>query len=272
MEFSRQEYCSGLPFPSPGVFPSREDLPYLGLKPGLLHCRQILYHLSHWSLLNVLILAFPPFCFWDLYHYFGASLLSFLWILFHIVCLFLLNLFGLVSFCLVPSFAQHFSVFSFFLTYCVWGLFSPGYRVMVLLFGLCPRVWGWSSGSCRLCVGRNWCLHSSARRWVYSSLMGRAMWGGVFGVSMGSLSADVWVYVFVFLVLWVRHPSLGAASSWVMLVLVYRWRPSWESSLINMPWGKEFFGGVLHSALPPQRLRPDLSPENRDPTSHFLWH
>ena len=35
--FSRQEYWSGLPFPSPG------DLP----NPGLLHCRQILYHLSH---------------------------------------------------------------------------------------------------------------------------------------------------------------------------------------------------------------------------------
>ena len=35
MEFSRQEYWSGLPFPSPG------DLPDLGLNPGLLHCRQI---------------------------------------------------------------------------------------------------------------------------------------------------------------------------------------------------------------------------------------
>ena len=84
MEFSRQEYWSGLPFPSPG------DLPYSGIEPrsptlqvdslpaelaepqgkskttgmgslsllqrifptqesnqGLLHCRQILYHLSH---------------------------------------------------------------------------------------------------------------------------------------------------------------------------------------------------------------------------------
>ena len=37
MGFSRQEYWGGLPFPSPG------DLPYT----GLLHCRQILYHLSH---------------------------------------------------------------------------------------------------------------------------------------------------------------------------------------------------------------------------------
>ena len=39
MEFPRQEYWSGLPFPSPGHFP----------KPGieLLHCRRILYCLSH---------------------------------------------------------------------------------------------------------------------------------------------------------------------------------------------------------------------------------
>ena len=41
MGFSRQEHWSGLPFPSPGNFPT------LGLNPGLPHCRQMLYHLSH---------------------------------------------------------------------------------------------------------------------------------------------------------------------------------------------------------------------------------
>ena len=41
MEFSRQEKWSGLPFPSPGIFPTQ------GSNPGLLHCRQILYHLSY---------------------------------------------------------------------------------------------------------------------------------------------------------------------------------------------------------------------------------
>ena len=44
MGFSRQEYWSGLPFPSPGIFPTQ------GLNPGLphgRHCRQTLYHLSH---------------------------------------------------------------------------------------------------------------------------------------------------------------------------------------------------------------------------------
>ena len=39
--FSRQGYCSGLPFPSP------EDLPTQGLNLDLLHCRWILYRLSH---------------------------------------------------------------------------------------------------------------------------------------------------------------------------------------------------------------------------------
>ena len=41
MEFSRQEYWSRLPFPSPG------DLPDPGMEPGLLHGGQSLYSLSH---------------------------------------------------------------------------------------------------------------------------------------------------------------------------------------------------------------------------------
>ena len=41
MGFSRQEYYSGLPFRPPGNFPDP------GIEPGLLHCRQILYCLSH---------------------------------------------------------------------------------------------------------------------------------------------------------------------------------------------------------------------------------
>ena len=41
MGFSRQEYWSGLPFPSPG------DLPNPGIKPKSLVFRQILYQLSY---------------------------------------------------------------------------------------------------------------------------------------------------------------------------------------------------------------------------------
>ena len=48
--FSGQECWSGLPFPSPG------DLPDPGIEPSFLHCRQMLYHLSHQG--NGLL--FPP--------------------------------------------------------------------------------------------------------------------------------------------------------------------------------------------------------------------
>ena len=41
MGFSRQEYWSGLPFPS------LEDLPNPGIKPSLPHCKQMLHRLSH---------------------------------------------------------------------------------------------------------------------------------------------------------------------------------------------------------------------------------
>ena len=41
MEFSRPEYCSGLPLPFPG------DLPSPGIKPRSPACRWILYRLSH---------------------------------------------------------------------------------------------------------------------------------------------------------------------------------------------------------------------------------
>ena len=39
--FPRQKYWSGLPFFSQGIFPTQ------GLNPGLLRCRQILYHPSY---------------------------------------------------------------------------------------------------------------------------------------------------------------------------------------------------------------------------------
>ena len=41
MRFSSQEYWSGLPFPSPG------HLSDPGIEHDLLHCRQIIYCLSH---------------------------------------------------------------------------------------------------------------------------------------------------------------------------------------------------------------------------------
>ena len=41
MQFSRPEYWDGWPFHPPGIFPTQ------GSKPGLLHCGQVLYQLSH---------------------------------------------------------------------------------------------------------------------------------------------------------------------------------------------------------------------------------
>ena len=46
MGFSRQDYWSGLPFPSPGDLPDPQiKLMSQESNPGLLHCRQILYRL-----------------------------------------------------------------------------------------------------------------------------------------------------------------------------------------------------------------------------------
>ena len=55
MDFSRQEYWSGLLLPSLG------HLPDPGLNLGLLHCRQMLYHLSHQGsdLISLLLLYLP---------------------------------------------------------------------------------------------------------------------------------------------------------------------------------------------------------------------
>ena len=67
MEFSRQEYWSGLSFPSPG------DLPDAGIELWVfLHCRQILYRLSHqadWVL-------FSPI----LFYLFNWSVISLQWL------------------------------------------------------------------------------------------------------------------------------------------------------------------------------------------------
>ena len=57
MEFSRQEYWSGLPFPSPG------DLLDPGIKPRLLHllhCRWILNSQNHLGSLCVLVMQSCP--------------------------------------------------------------------------------------------------------------------------------------------------------------------------------------------------------------------
>jgi len=58
--FSRQEYWSGLPFFLQGIFPTQE------LSPGLPHCRQILYRLSHQGSLCLLGQRFCQYYRWKL--------------------------------------------------------------------------------------------------------------------------------------------------------------------------------------------------------------
>ena len=63
MGFSSKEYWNGLPFPFP------EGLPDPGIKPGLLHCRQILSRLSYREILdgvNVSTFSLTVCCF-DVY-------------------------------------------------------------------------------------------------------------------------------------------------------------------------------------------------------------
>ena len=74
MGFPRQEYWSGLPFPPSG------DLPDWGIEPGLLHilhCRQILYYLSHWGKAHTCVCVCVCVCVWSL----KWNLLSRVWLL-----------------------------------------------------------------------------------------------------------------------------------------------------------------------------------------------
>ena len=75
MKFSRQEYWSGLSFPSP------EDLPDQGSNLGLQHCKQMLYCLSYqrspsWLFLLPNFLSFQPMLFQMFFPPFSVSLLS----------------------------------------------------------------------------------------------------------------------------------------------------------------------------------------------------
>ena len=73
------------------------------------------------------------------FFFWGSSLLSLLWNLFQIDCLFPLHFFGLVGFYHISSSAASFSVFSSCLIYCEWGLLSTGCKAIVpLMCGIFP--------------------------------------------------------------------------------------------------------------------------------------
>ena len=61
---------------------------------------------------------------------------------------------------------------------------------------------------------------------------------------MGSQSRT-WLNDFHLLVIWVRFPIFGVASSCVMPDLGSRCRLSWELSLIKTPGGQRFYGSLV---------------------------
>ena len=122
-----------------------------------------------------------------------------------------------MGFYLAPSSAADFSVFSFCLTYCVWGLLFAGCRFVV------PVVFDDYTQWMRLVL---WLVQASWWRgllpvfqWVGLDLVllvGRAVFRGVFWVicelsmTLGSLSANRWCCVPVLLVVWFEASSTGA--------------------------------------------------------------
>ena len=187
-------------------------------------------------------LPVPPLSFQD----FRSSLLSLLWILFQVNCLFPLRLFGLVDFHRVPSSAACFSVFSFCLICC---LGFPFFRLedgrSSYLWNL-PPVGGigllkisWLGNLCLCCGGR-----SRSRLWravpcpvLCFVVSMRLLWLGASCLLMGRV---------VFLFCWrlsVRCPALELVAFRWDLVLVLRWRPLGDILLINVPWGWEFSAG-----------------------------
>ena len=122
-----------------------------------------------------MFLVFSPFCSWD----FGTFLLSLLWILFQVGCLFCLHLFSLVGFHLARLSVTYYFVISFFIFWwvelysCVtgclaWGIqhwslqvvgmsralvlrlgppggLTPNNSPWHLMFSVSPAVWTWSS-------------------------------------------------------------------------------------------------------------------------------
>jgi len=158
-----------------------------------------------------------------------------------------------VGFCHVLSSAESFFSFSFCLVYCVWGLLSAGWVVVVPL----------SYGDCSLWVSLDqWLVKvswlgelTSVFCWMELDLFSlegnavssREFWG-VYGfcIALDSLSFNVQCYV-CFVGRLACSLALDLASSWVELGLSGIWRVWGGLSCINFPWGQEFYDGPKFS-------------------------
>ena len=194
-----------------------------------------------------MFILFSLFYFQD----FGWFLLSLLWILFQVDCLFPLHLLGQVVFYLAPSAAAYSSVFPFCLTYCFWGLLFSGCKFVIpIVFWCLSPVFKFGSVACVgfLVEGTGACVLVS---WILS-----VWWAGLrlvvcFGVSVNLIWFQAVSLLMVGVVLlscslfaWgFQHWSLLAVGwSWV---LVLRWRSLGELSLIDIMWGWDVSGGLI---------------------------
>ena len=108
MGFSRQECWVDCHFLLQGIFPTQE------LNPGLLHCRQTLYRLSHqgsrclWPLYQIVTVNLP-------WHSLSFSSVNSIWLLAHQEYLFFFQIlyFSILEFPLIlyPIFLQRFSIY-----------------------------------------------------------------------------------------------------------------------------------------------------------------
>ena len=143
--------------------------------------------------------------------FWGSSLLSLLWNLFQIDCLFPLHFFGLVGFYHISS-AASFSVFSSCLIYCEWGLLSTGFKAIVpLVCGICPPWVGLDECLVKLSWLGDWYLSSCPSEGQVSCSMGCS------GVSVSL----VWLWAacllmgkVVFLFCWVWCEMSGSGACW----------------------------------------------------------
>ena len=190
----------------------------------------------------------------------GSSLLSLLWIIFHLVVL--------LGFYLFPSSEPYFSAISFYLTFCVCGLLSIGCRVTVpLASGVCFLVGEFGSGAYAgfLVGGTGACPLVVDLGLV--SLVGRAMSMGVFrgvcelSITLGSLSPDGWGCVPTLLVVWPKtsqHWSLKAVV-WGQ-VSVPKWWPPGDITPINIPRDLHHQCPCSHSEPQPTPVSPGDPP------------
>jgi len=95
--------------------------------------------------------------------------------------------------------------------------------------------WGWFSGLRRLHVGRDLCLCSGGRKWVYPPLIGRVVWGGVFWESCWWLIKFVFLYCLLFgwgILRWVLPaigvvPGLGSEKAMAPHSSTLAWKIPW---------------------------------------------